>query len=70
MTTEGRVLLSVSDVLKKLRISRTSLHRLREKDKLFPLPIKDGDARTARTYFVQHEIEEWIQRKMDSRHAA
>jgi len=42
--TEGRVLFSVSDVLKKLRISRTSLHRLREKDQLFPKPIKDGTA--------------------------
>jgi len=66
----GRVLLSIADVLKKLRISRTSLQRLRDKDRTFPLPIKDGTARTARAYFVQHEIEEWIQRKMDNRHAA
>ncbi|QXG42220.1 helix-turn-helix transcriptional regulator [Pseudomonas viridiflava] len=68
--TGGRVLLSLTEVLKKLSISRTSLQRLRDKDSTFPKPIKDGTARTARAYFVQHEVEAWIQRKMDSRHAA
>lgn len=68
--TQSRNLLRIDDVLKKLSISRTTLSRLRERDKTFPKPIKDGSARSAPAYYVEQEIEAWLQAKLDSRDAA
>jgi predicted DNA-binding transcriptional regulator AlpA len=73
MTTQppGRVLISVKEVVTKLNISRTTLHRLRtSKTEHFPKAIKEGKARSAPAHFVLEEIEAYIQRKMDDRHAA
>lgn len=65
-----RVLISIKDVLVMLGISRTTLHRVREKDSTFPAPIKDGPHRQAHAYFVKSEVEAWIKSKGDSRVAA
>jgi prophage regulatory protein len=65
-----RVLINIKDVLMMLGISRTTLHRVREKDSAFPAPIKDGMHRQAHAYFVKSEIEAWIKSKGDSRAAA
>jgi prophage regulatory protein len=60
-------LASTKEILALLAISRTTIGRLRAKDPTSPKPIKDGDARTARTYYVLAEIEAWVQRRMDQR---
>ena len=70
MTTQPRTLIKIDDLIKRLAISRTTLSRLRARDKSFPKPIKDGPARSAPVYFVEQEIESWLQTRMDSRHAA
>lgn len=62
-----RQLIRTKDVLSLLAISRTTLHRLRESDRTFPKPIKDGSARSAPMYYVLAEVEAWVQRRMDQR---
>lgn len=63
-------LIKIGRVCELIGISRTTLHRIREKDTTFPVPKKDGDSRQAPVYFLQSEVECWIQTKMDSRSAA
>ena len=65
-----RVLISITDVITMLGISRTTLNRVRNKDSTFPTPIKDGHHRQAHAYFVKSEVEAWIKSKGDSRAAA
>lgn len=65
-----RVLIGVADVMTMINVSRTTLHRVRNKDSTFPKPIKDGHHRQAHAHFVKAEVEAWIKSKADSRHAA
>ena len=53
-----------------LGVSRSTLNRKVSTDKTFPRPIKEGSTRQAPVYFVQSEIEAWIQAQMDARSAA
>ncbi|NWD70747.1 AlpA family phage regulatory protein [Pseudomonas gingeri] len=59
----------LKSVCSLIGISRSTLHRLREKDASFPAPIKDGNTRQAPVYFVQAEVEGWIRKKMNGRQA-
>lgn len=62
-------LLTVSDVCGLLRKSRGGLYRLMNADPTFPRPLKDGEARTARAFFVATEIAGWQQCKLQARAA-
>jgi predicted DNA-binding transcriptional regulator AlpA len=68
--TNPHALMHLKNVCSLIGVSRSTLHRLREKDTTFPAPIKDGDTRQAPVYFVQAEVEGWIRKKMNGRHAA
>jgi len=62
-------LLTVNDVCGLLRKSRGSIYRLINTDPTFPRPLKDGEARTSRTYFVATELARWQQCKLQARAA-
>ncbi len=63
-------LLTFSDVCSLLRKSRSGVYKLMASDPTFPRSIKDGDARSARAFFVASEIAAWQQSKLDARGAA
>lgn len=63
-------LIKIGRVCELIGISRTTLHRIRERDTTFPAPKKDGGHRQAPVYFLRSEVESWIRTKMDSRSAA
>lgn len=66
-TNETRPLrwLRVRDVCDKIAVSRSRLYELMSEDLDFPQPLKDGDSRQAPNYWVEHEIEEWMRRRME-----
>ena len=68
--TNPHALMQLKHVCGLIGVSRSTLHRLREKDATVPAPIKDGETRQAPVYFVQAEVEGWIRRKMNGRQAA
>jgi len=53
--------ISVNDVLKKLKISKSYLNRLRKNDDSFPQPIRLSKKRN--TVFNLEEIEIWMKNK-------
>lgn len=65
-----RTLIRTEAVCKLLGVTRNTVHNFRKKFTDFPKPIKDGVTRQASTYFVQSEIEDWIQARMDQRDIA
>lgn len=54
--------LSVNDVLRRIRCSRGWLYILLRKDSSFPRPFKRG----RRTFFVEAEIERWLQAQIEA----
>lgn len=70
MTTNARTLIHMKEACKLLGVSRVTVNRRVNNDPTFPRPIKDGVTRQAAVYFVQAEIEAWIQAQMDARGAA
>lgn len=56
-------LLTLEDLVLKIGASKASIWRW-HKAGLFPKPIKIGVNRTA---WVESEVDEWIQKKMDAR---
>ncbi|UYG08397.1 helix-turn-helix transcriptional regulator [Halomonas sp. M4R1S46] len=57
--------LKVRDVCDKIAVSRSRLYELLIEDEDFPKPFKDSDSRQAPNYWVEHEIEEWMRRRME-----
>lgn len=57
--------LRTSDVCDKIACSRSRLYELLEQDDTFPRPCKDGDTRQAPNYWVEHEVEEWMRKRME-----
>lgn len=58
---------TMSDVEQALRRTRSGIDKLRARDPRFPKPIKDGNNRRSRIYFVRCEIEAYIQGLLDGR---
>jgi predicted DNA-binding transcriptional regulator AlpA len=54
--------ISVNDVLKKLKISKSYLNRLRKNDDSFPKAVKLSERRN--TVFCLEEIEDWMSQKI------
>lgn len=63
-------LLTFSEVCNLLRKSRSGVYKLIASDPTFPRSIKDGEARSARAFFVASEIAAWQQAKLAARDAA
>lgn len=61
--------LTKSEVATQLRRTSSGVDKLRVRDASFPKPMKDGDKRRGRVYFVRSEIEEWVRGKLDARAA-
>jgi len=59
-------LLNMAEVCKRTSLSRTAIHKHRVANN-FPLPVKVSDFRIA---FVEAEVDEWIQQRIDARGAA
>lgn len=62
-------LLTFSEVCSLLRKSRSGIYKLMAADPSFPLPIKDGAARSARAFFVASEIAAYQDAKLAGRAA-
>lgn len=62
-------LLTFSEVCSLMRKSRSGLYKLMAADPTFPRIIKDGDARSARAFFVAEEVATWQQAKLQARAA-
>ncbi|MBC3885636.1 helix-turn-helix transcriptional regulator [Undibacterium griseum] len=58
-------ILEVAPICRLLSCSRVTLWRIRQNDPTFPLPVSLSDNKTIR--FVEHEIHEWLRKKMDAR---
>ncbi|MNE90771.1 hypothetical protein D3C80_1883160 [compost metagenome] len=57
-------LLTFSEVCELLRKSRSGVYKLMSADPSFPAPIKDGQARSARAFFVAGELANWQASKL------
>lgn len=60
-------LLTFSEVCSLLRKSRSGIYKLMAADPSFPLPVKDGTARSARAFFVASEIAAYQNTKLAGR---
>ena len=63
-------LLTMGEVAAALRRTRSGIDKLRARDPNFPKPIKDGDNRRSRIYFVRSEIDAYLAAKISTRDAA
>lgn len=58
--------LRARDVCDKIAVSRSRLYELMNGDDPdFPKPLKDGDSRQARNYWIEHEIDAWMRQRME-----
>lgn len=60
-------LLTFAEVCDLLRKSRSGVYKLMASDPTFPAPIKDGQARSARAFFVAGELANWQNAKLAQR---
>ena len=56
------MLLKIADVLTRLNIKRTSLHKLRHSDPTFPRPLYLSDSERS-IRFRSEDIDEWLARR-------
>lgn len=63
-------LLTFTEVCGLMRKSRSGLYKLMASDPTFPKPVKDGEARSARAFFVASEIAAYQDVKLAGRGAA
>lgn len=60
-------LMTMAEVAHGLRRTRSGVDKLRARDQRFPKPLKDGDNRRSRIYFVRQEIEAYLASRLDAR---
>lgn len=60
-------LLTFGEVCSLMRKSRSGLYKLMASDPSFPKPVKDGEARSARAFFVATEIAVYQDTKLQAR---
>lgn len=63
-------LMTLAELAAAMRRTRSGVDKLRARDASFPKPIKDGDNRRSRIYFVRSEIADYLQAKMQAREVA
>jgi len=63
-------LMTLAELATTMRRTRSGVDKLRARDPAFPRPIKDGDNRRSRIYFVRSEIAAYLQAKLQAREAA
>lgn len=63
-------LLTMAEVAARLRRTRSGVDKLRARDPDFPKPLKDGEHRGSRIYFVRQEIEAYLAARLGARRVA
>ena len=63
-------LLTMAEVAQIMRRTRSGVDKLRARDPQFPKPLKEGDKRGSRIYFVRQEIEAYLSARLASREVA
>ncbi|SDT97832.1 prophage regulatory protein [Pseudomonas pohangensis] len=58
---------TMTEVAHTMRRTRSGVDKLRARDPKFPKPLKDGDDRRSRIYFVRQEIEAYLAARLDAR---
>lgn len=58
---------TMAEVAQAMRRTRSGVDKLRQRDPSFPKPLKDGDDRRSRIYFVRQEIEAYLSARLDAR---
>ncbi|MFC2970996.1 transcriptional regulator [Azotobacter bryophylli] len=61
---------TMAEVAQVMRRTRSGVDKLRARDPQFPKPLKDGDDRRSRIYFVRQEIEAYLSARLQAREAA
>ncbi|GAB3380369.1 helix-turn-helix transcriptional regulator [Azotobacter armeniacus] len=61
---------TMAEVAARLRRTRSGVDKLRARDPNFPKPLKDGDNRRSRIYFVRSEIEAYLSARLEAREIA
>lgn len=57
----------MADVAQVMRRTRSGVDKLRARDPDFPKPLKDGDNRRSRIYFVRSEVEAYLHARLSER---
>lgn len=60
-------LMTKAEIASELRRTPGSVDQLRARDESFPKPIREGDHRRGRIYFVRAEFMQWLSRRLESR---
>ena len=63
-------LLTMDEVAQAMRRTRSGVDKLRARDPSFPKPLKDGDNRRSRIYFVRQEVEAYLSARLAEREVA
>lgn len=58
---------TMGDVERVMKRTRSGVDKLRARDPQFPKPLKDGDNRRSRIYFVRQEIEAYLAARLAAR---
>ncbi len=58
---------TMAEVAKTMRRTRSGVDKLRARDPNFPKPLKDGDNRRSRIYFVRQEVEAYLAARLQAR---
>lgn len=61
---------TMAEVAHTMRRTRSGVDKLRVRDPSFPKPLKDGNNRRSRIYFVRQEIEAYLSARLDAREVA
>lgn len=63
-------LMTMAEVAARLRRTRSGVDKLRARDSHFPKPLKEGEKRGSRIFFVRQEIEAYIAARLAEREVA
>lgn len=58
---------TMAEVAHALHRTRSGVDKLRARDPNFPKPLKDGDDRRSRIFFVRQEVEDYLAARLQER---
>lgn len=61
---------TMAEVAQVMRRTRSGVDKLRARDPLFPKPLKEGEKRGSRIFFVRQEIEAYLAARLAAREVA
>lgn len=61
---------TMAEVARVMCRTRSGVDKLRARDPQFPKPLKDGNNRRSRIYFVRQEIEAYLAARLNAREVA